>query len=138
MPSQTVFVDTSFLVAFFSKRDQLHKAALEAHQAFAGAHFVTSEMVLDEFLSFFGGFGKDVRVYTAECVQHLRDQDNFEIVEQTHALFENAFRQYKMYADKDWSLTDCSSFVIMRQRRISLALTHDKHFSQAGFTVLLP
>lgn len=39
--------------------------------------------------------------------------------------------------DKDWSLTDCISFVVMEQHGISEALTADHHFEQAGFTVLL-
>jgi predicted nucleic acid-binding protein len=35
--------------------------------------------------------------------------------------------------DKSFSFTDCTSFVIMKERRIRLALTSDKHFIQAGF-----
>jgi predicted nucleic acid-binding protein len=40
--------------------------------------------------------------------------------------------------DKDWSLTDCISFIAMEDQRITDALTGDKHFTQAGFRVLLP
>ena len=39
--------------------------------------------------------------------------------------------------DKDWSLTDCISFVVMEGQQIEQALTADHHFRQAGFTVLL-
>ena len=39
--------------------------------------------------------------------------------------------------DKDWSLTDCISFIVMRDRRIVEALTGDHHFEQAGFVALL-
>ena len=39
--------------------------------------------------------------------------------------------------DKDWSLTDCISFIVMKERGIHDALTTDKHFEQAGFTTLL-
>jgi len=39
--------------------------------------------------------------------------------------------------DKDWSLTDCLSFVVMQDEGITQALTGDKHFEQAGFTALL-
>ena len=39
--------------------------------------------------------------------------------------------------DKDWSLTDCISFVVMRRRGLTDALTSDHHFEQAGFSILL-
>ncbi len=39
--------------------------------------------------------------------------------------------------DKEWSLVDCASFVLMRQREINEALTSDHHFEQAGFSRLL-
>jgi predicted nucleic acid-binding protein len=43
---------------------------------------------------------------------------------------------YQSRDDKDWSMTDCVSFEIMRQRTISDALTADHHFEQAGFRCL--
>ena len=39
--------------------------------------------------------------------------------------------------DKDWSLTDCISFVVMQEHGITDALTADHHFEQAGFVALL-
>jgi predicted nucleic acid-binding protein len=39
--------------------------------------------------------------------------------------------------DKAWSLTDCISFVVMKERSISEALIGDHHFEQAGFVALL-
>lgn len=39
--------------------------------------------------------------------------------------------------DQDYSFTDCSSFVVMREFKIRNALTHDRHFEQAGFLVIL-
>ena len=44
---------------------------------------------------------------------------------------------YAERPDKDWSLTDCISFVVMRKMDITEALTGDRHFEQAGFTALL-
>jgi uncharacterized protein len=40
------------------------------------------------------------------------------------------------YHDKDFSFTDCTSFVVMRDLKLREALTTDHHFAQAGFTVL--
>ena len=39
--------------------------------------------------------------------------------------------------DKEWSLTDCISFVLMRERSVHEALAYDHHFEQAGFVALL-
>ena len=40
-------------------------------------------------------------------------------------------------ADKSWSLTDCASFLIMEEEGVTDALSHDRHFAQAGFQTLL-
>ncbi|HEX8230861.1 MAG TPA: hypothetical protein VF826_16315 [Chloroflexia bacterium] len=60
-----------------------------------------------------------------------------EIVHIDKALDEQAWELLSKRPDKDWSLVDCSSFVVMRQRGIQEALTTDHHFEQAGFTRLL-
>jgi len=44
---------------------------------------------------------------------------------------------YKKYADKEWSLVDCISFIVMRERGIKQALTFDRHFEQAGFDAIM-
>jgi len=48
-----------------------------------------------------------------------------------------AWRLYSDRADKEWSLTDCMSFVVMNRNGISEAFTNDRHFEQAGFNILL-
>jgi predicted nucleic acid-binding protein len=48
-----------------------------------------------------------------------------------------ASRLYEAGSDKDWSLTDCLSFLVMEQRRVPRALTTDHHFRQAVFETAL-
>ncbi len=60
-----------------------------------------------------------------------------EIVHVDAALDGKAWQLLKERQDKEWSLVDCSSFVIMRQRDLTEALTTDHHFEQAGFVRLL-
>ena len=52
-------------------------------------------------------------------------------------LYQAGVDLYGQRSDKDWSLTDCISFVVMRQRGIVEALTGDHHFEQAGLIALL-
>jgi uncharacterized protein len=52
-------------------------------------------------------------------------------------LFSAGLELFRSRRDKEWSLTDCMSFVVMRERGITDALTNDHHFEQAGFRILL-
>ena len=53
------------------------------------------------------------------------------------SLFEAGLRLYASRRDTEWSLTDCISFVVMKQHNLTEALTADHHFEQAGFIPLL-
>lgn len=55
----------------------------------------------------------------------------------SHDLFRRGLRLYFDRPDKEWSLTDCISFVVMGDEGLSEALTGDHHFEQASFTALL-
>jgi uncharacterized protein len=59
------------------------------------------------------------------------------IVSASKALFRQGLSLFADRPDKAWSLVDCISFVVMKQRRLSEALSTDNHFAQAGFKVLL-
>ena len=67
----------------------------------------------------------------------LRSDRMVTIVEPAPQLFEAGIQLYRSRPDKNWSLTDCTSFVVMKDRGITEALTADHHFEQAGFTALL-
>jgi predicted nucleic acid-binding protein len=54
----------------------------------------------------------------------------------TPARAEKARHWFFRWRDKDFSYTDCTSFVVMKERRIRAALTNDRHFAQAGFEML--
>jgi predicted nucleic acid-binding protein len=52
-------------------------------------------------------------------------------------LYERAFELYQDRRDKEWGLTDCLSFIVMQDRGLTMALTSDAHYQQAGFRALL-
>jgi predicted nucleic acid-binding protein len=60
-----------------------------------------------------------------------------EVVPVSASLLNEAIELYHRYQDKAWTLTDCISFLIMRERGITEALTGDRHFEQAGFIAML-
>ena len=70
-------------------------------------------------------------------MQQLETDPELTVVPGSHDLFERGFQLFKTRADKEWSLTDCISFVVMEQMALTEALTADRHFEQAGFTMLL-
>ena len=67
----------------------------------------------------------------------ISSDSQIEIVPQSPGLFRQALALYGERSDKDWSLTDCASFLIMDERRITETLTHDRHFEQGGYRALL-
>jgi uncharacterized protein len=58
---------------------------------------------------------------------------NVEIVPLTEDLYSRSLNLFRDRTDKEWGLTDCISFVLMNERKITHALTADVHFQQAGF-----
>ena len=98
---------------------------------------VTSEMVLVEILNGMGGRGQAMRTKVAEFVSSLLNNTNVEVVPQTSMQFRSAIQYFKQMDDKEWGLTDCASFQIMRDRGLDEALTDDHHFEQAGFKALM-
>ncbi len=131
-----VFVDTLYWIASINPRDQWHSQVL-ALDAKLKADFVTTESVLIEVLNYFSGFGADIRLQVAIIVDDLLQSEKVEIVPQTRSAFISALELYRARKDKGYSLTDCLSMQTMRERNITEVLTHDHHFAQEGFTLLL-
>jgi predicted nucleic acid-binding protein len=68
-----------------------------------------------------------------EAMKH----DAIEVMPQTRQSLLRGLDLYKARSDKSYCLTDCISMAMMRDRDITQVLTHDRHFAQEGFTVLL-
>jgi predicted nucleic acid-binding protein len=115
----------------------LHHHATVVSASLAPLKLVTSEMVLTEVLNSFSRKGSGLRKTTVALMQDIKTDSTIEVVPQTSESFSNALQLYEERLDQAWSHTDCASFLIMQQRSILEALTHDKHFEQAGFIALL-
>ena len=137
MIESTVFLDTGFAIALLSPRDQYHATALRlaAEIKRQGIKIVTSDAVL---LEMGAALAKSAyRSAAIKLIDGLRADPHVDIVSLDGRLFDAAYRLFRERPDKEWSLTNCVSFIIMREQRIFQALAADDHFTQAGFVPLL-
>ena len=129
-----VFADTGFYIAFVNPRDLLHPRSQDFSRRFTG-RLLTTEYVLIEVGNFLSR-SRDREPFVG-LTRSLRSDPNTIIVPGDHVLYEQGLNLYAQRMDKEWSLTDCISFVVMKQYGITDALTGDHHFEQAGFRILL-
>ncbi|MBM3861781.1 MAG: type II toxin-antitoxin system VapC family toxin [Verrucomicrobia bacterium] len=129
-----VFADAFYFVARLNRRDQHHEHVLKFSQNLR-ARLLTSDWVLMEVADALAE--SECRGRVRDFVLHLRNSSACEIVPASRELLDRALALYHQHSDKHWTLTDCVSFVIMRERNVTEALTGDKHFEQAGFAALL-
>ena len=81
--------------------------------------------------------GAATRNTAAHGFERVRQDPRIEVVPHSRELSAEAISLFTARSDKDWSLTDCLSFIVMGRRSIREALTADNHFEQAGFHAAL-
>ena len=133
---KTVFGDTGWWVAVLNEDDELHGKADAVTRSLGPRLIVTTEMVLTEVAAFFSR-SPGLRKAVVNLIRELRANRNVKIIPQTSLQFQTAVDLYEQSSDKQWSLTDCASFIAMRELEIREALAHDEHFEQAGFVAVL-
>ncbi|SRR5712692_927643 len=131
-----VFVDTLYWIAAINPKDQWHDKALEIGSGLT-AKQITTDAVLSEVLNFFCGYGSKMREQAAGMIEDILADANLETIQLMHTDFLAGIALYKARPDKGYSLTDCISMNVMRERGITDILTHDDHFTQEGFKALL-
>jgi predicted nucleic acid-binding protein len=130
-----ILVDTGFFLAIAQPRDSLHGLASAWLANLDGEQLVVTEHILLEVVNALSkGLRREVAQMIAEQVRHSGD---YRFLPASPALLEAGLRLHRSRSDKDWSLTDCISFHVMRELGIARALAHDEHFEQAGFEALL-
>lgn len=131
---KAVFADTSFYAAIVNVRDELHERAKSWGARITGS-IVTTEFVLLETANFCT-YGRQ-RAVLLRLIENLRNDAAAQIVPATASGFQRGLDLFGARSDKEWSLTDCISFVIMEELALTDALTADEHFEQGGFRALL-
>jgi len=128
------FADTSYLLALLNPDDELH-ASTTVLSATLDEVIVTTMWVLTE-LGDAMHRGRNRETFT-RLLDTFGEHEDIEIVPASPELFHRGIALFRARPDKEWSLTDCISFVVMGEKGISEALTGDRHFEQAGFKTLL-
>lgn len=128
------FADTFYFLALISSRDDSHRQAVQLSESLTCSIFTTT-WVLTELADAMCRPPRRERF--ALFLERLRREPRTVVVSTTDELFEAGLKLYLAHSDKDWSLTDCISFVVMKQEGLTEALTGDHHFEQAGFVAML-
>ena len=129
-----VFGDTFYFLGLLNRADESHSRCAGFAREYRGL-VVTSAYVLVEVAD---GLAKPQhRVQTARFIQALQTHAQVRIVPASQMLLARGLEFYAARPDKEWSLTDCISFLVMADESIREALTGDRHFQQAGFVPLL-
>ena len=131
-----VFLDTGYLIALEASDDQNHVVARRHWRGFSRRlpTLVTTSFVFSEVVTFFNTRGQHAKA--VELGNMLLESAAVEFVHADESLLLSAWDLFQQYADKSFSLADCVSFVVMRQRGLDRALAFDRHFIQAGFQKL--
>ena len=130
------FVDTGGWMACADGADPAHRRACAGRDRALedGLTLVTTDFVVDETLTLLR-----LRLGLTAAEAWWRQVDNsprlrWERI--TVERFERARGLFFKYRDKAFSFTDCTSFVVMQELRLTRALTTDRHFRQMGFQVV--
>jgi predicted nucleic acid-binding protein len=132
-----VFLDTGYVLALVNQRDEHHQKAQELAGQIISEEVpvVTTQAVLTEIGNALAH--PQNRPRAISNIEELRTSPDATVVPSLDDLFQRGLALYKEREDKSWGLTDCISFVVMREQGIRDALAHDEDFEQAGCNALL-
>lgn len=128
-----IFLDTSVLVSVIYEDDDMHERSkvLFDYVRREGCRLVVSDYVFDESItSVLSRAGHQMAVLTGQLIL---DSNIIEIVWLDQEIKLRAWEYFKKHYDKGYSFTDCTSFVLMKEMKLTHYLAFDKHFEQAGY-----
>ena len=131
---KALFADSFYFIALLRLEDSAHARDLAASQN-RTERLITTVWILTEIADVLAA--PAMRKGFPRLLTALGADPGCTIVPPAQELFDRGVELYVQRPDKAWSLTDCISFVVMREYGMNEALTGDRHFEQAGFSALL-
>jgi len=129
-----MLLDTSGLLCLHHEAESFHDEALRAYNT--ASRRLTHSYILAEFVAL-AHVRRLPRLAALMFVAALLDNPDIEVVWVDEALHREAMALLLARLDKTYTLCDAVSFILMRRRSLSEALTTDRHFAQEGFYRLL-
>ena len=129
-----MLLDTSGLLCLHYQTEPFHSKAVEEYEK-AIVH-LTHSYIISEYVAL-ANARRFPRKLVLDFITDLLADPDIKFVWVDELLHREAVKLLTLRLDKSYSLCDSVSFVIMRQRQITEALTTDKHFEQKGFIRLL-
>jgi uncharacterized protein len=127
-----IFLDTSFLVAFYNKEDKNHAQTRNfMANADQSLFCLISDYIFDEILTVLlvrGG-----KFLSIEAGSKILEDARIDLLQIDTEVFDKAWLVYQSFSDKQWSFTDCTSYVLMKNLSIHTGASFDNHFDQFGF-----
>ncbi len=135
----SIFIDTSGWASAFDRNQIYHREALLAFQQIRRDRhaIVTRNYVVTELIALLQSPLRIPRSQIFAIIDTIKATPYLDIIHIDVVTDAAAWNLCKARPDKNWSLVDCSSFVLMQQQCIQAAFTTDHHFEQAGFIRLL-
>lgn len=134
---QAVFVDTSAWLALINEADTDHLKVrairdklLHSKKSFLVTNYIIIEMANSLCKARW-------RTRAVKLINSIYATEFIEVIEIDKGIYDEAWDMYSSRNDKEWSLTDCTSFVVMKKYDIRDAFTNDHHFEQSGFNILI-
>ncbi len=132
-----VFLDTTFAIALVNRSDLFHKKAIQlaAQIEAAGIFIVTTQLVIVRISN-----ALSRQQYHTEAVSLLEAIDadpNIATIPLSESIYHAAYKLFCDHKDKQWDMTDCISFVVMKEYGLKDVLTTNQVFQQMGYCSLL-
>lgn len=128
-----LIVDASALVALFDESDQFHDEAVSFRDNFILMYQVslfTTNYIYAEAMSHLTHLPYELLYEIERVIHRASTTDPFYIQELwvDRNILERAMPIYFTYKSNDFSVTDCTTFVLMQDNRISAAFTFDDDY----------
>jgi predicted nucleic acid-binding protein len=95
---------------------------------------VTTNYIITELVALLSSRYHNPRQQVIKAINAIKMDASVEVVHIERTIDDEAWALLEARLDKEWSLVDASSFIVIQRFGLVEAITTDHHFTQAGFT----